>query len=304
MSPLLPVLLLWAPVLQAAQPQAQPPIFATQVESVFIDVFLLGESGRKRRLTADDFILEDEGAPQAFDLVPTDTLPIHAVLVFDVSGSVQGPKLDGLRAAALSFLKRLRSGDEAGLISFSDEITWLAPLTGRLDEVRQALASLRPGGATSVRDALFSALIMPRSALRTLVVLFSDGEDSMSWLGRAQIEAEVRKSNALIHVVAARSEDFKPAARTPSSSLVDSADIRDLRALAELTGGSLIAVTSPNRIEAAFHQIIDEMRDRYVLRYDPTDEPRPGWHRLDVRLKSGKGKMRGRAGYWVEAAPH
>lgn len=296
----LALLLLAAPLAEVPPQQAQPPIFATEVESVFIDVFLPGDSGRKRRLTANDFILEDDGAPQAFDLVPTETLPIHAVLLFDVSGSVQGPKLDSLRAAAQSFLKRLRKGDEAGLISFSDEITWLAPLSGDLDNVRKALASLRPGGPTSVRDALFSAVIMPRSALRTLVVLFSDGEDTMSWLGRSQIEAEVRKSNALIQVVAARSEDMKPATRDSSPSPVESADLRDLRALAELTGGSLVAVDSPDRIEAAFGQIIEEMKDRYVLRYDPTNEPRPGWHRLDVRLKSGKGKVRGRTGYWVE----
>jgi hypothetical protein len=72
-----------------------------------------------------------------------------------------------------------------------------------------------------------------------------------------------------------------------------------MRSLAEITGGSLVQVASEARLDAAFTDIVDAMKSRYVLRYDP-ENPSPGWHKLEVALRSGKGKVRGRTGYWVE----
>lgn len=279
---------------------AQPLLFAVHVESVLIDAFVTNDGVKVPGLTARDFILRDNGTPQAFDLLPAESLPIRAVLVFDTSSSMQGAKIERLRAAAEAFVDRLRPEDEAALVSFSDEISWRVPLTPDRARLRFGILTLRPRGATSAYDALFSALMMPRSALRTLVILFSDGEDNMSWLGEKQIKGAVERSNALIHAVAARSEDFQ-SGFVSSSSRTESANVKTLRGLAAITGGSLIEVESPDRIGAAFSQIIDQMKDRYVLRYTPESDPTPGWHALDLQLTSRKGRVRGRTGYWVEA---
>ena len=281
-------------------PPAQPPVFATQVQSVLIDAFVTNDGVRVQGLTARDFILKDDGSPQPFDLLPAESLPIRAFLVFDTSSSMLGPKIERLRAAAEAFVDRLRPEDEAALVSFSDEISWRVPLTADRARLRFGILSLQPQGATSAYDALFSALLMPRSALRTLVILFSDGEDNMSWLGEDQIRGSVERSNALIHVVVARSESFQSGFIRPRSAS-ESAHVKTLRGLAAITGGSLIEVDSPDRIGAAFSQIIDQMKDRYVLRYTPESELTPGWHALDLQLASRKGKVRGRTGYWVEA---
>jgi len=277
----------------------QPPIFAVRVESVLIDAFVTNDGDPVPGLTARDFVLKDNGVAQPFDLLPAEALPIRALLVFDTSSSMQGAKLDRLRAAAQSFLERLRPHDEVALVSFSDEITWRTPLTDDRAAVRRGLESLQPRGATSAFDALFSALVVPRSAQRTLVVVFSDGEDMTSWLGAKQIQGAVERSNALIHVVAARSEDFQSGFISTYRSS-DSAHMRTWRTLSTITGGSLIEVKSPDRIAAAFSQIVDQMKNRYVLRYTPEDEPASGWHALDLQLTSRKGRVRGRTGYWVE----
>lgn len=278
---------------------AQPPVFAVQVESVLIDAFVTSDGAKVPGLTARDFILKDNGTRQAFDLLPAESLPIRAILVFDTSSSMQGLKIERLRTAAEAFIDRLRPEDEAALVTFSDEISWRVPLTADRSRLRFGILSLQARGATSAYDALFTALLVPRSGLRTLIVLFSDGEDNMSWLGEKQIKSAIERSNALIHVVAAPSEDFRSGfVRIPSAS--ESANVKTWRGLAAITGGSLIEVASPDRIGAAFSEIIDQMKDRYVLRYTPESEPTPGWHDLDLRLASGKGKVRGRTGYWVE----
>ena len=300
-------------------PSPQPPIFAAHVESVVIDAFVSGRPPDAPRLEVLDFVLKDDGVSQPFDLIPTDELPIRAVLVFDTSGSMKGPKLDRLRAAAGSFLEKLGPQDEVALVSFSEEISWLAPLSGEHAPTRASLLRLRAAGGTSAHDALFAALLIPASSFRTLVVLFSDGEDNSSWLRDKQLRNMVERSNALIHVVAAssaatsgvpvsQSPDFSDALRvgervrsqhTPRLGRPDPIHIRKLRELAETTGGSLVEVNSSARLEAAFTQIIEAMKGRDVLRYDP-ENPKPGWHKLELQLRSGGGKVRGRAGYRVE----
>ena len=284
----------------AAQPAADPqtPVFGARVDSVFIDAFVTRGGTSIRGLTARDFVLKDNGVAQPFDLVPVDSLPIRALLVLDTSSSMSGTKLQRLGAAALSFLTQLRPQDEAGLVSFSDEILWRVPLTTDRAVMTRALSSLEAQGATSIYDALFTALIMPGSASRTLVVLFTDGEDNMSWLSERQVLHLVERSNALIHFVAARSADFESGFVARSSSEADHA--RLLRRFAKITGGSVIEVDSPERIEAAFSQIIERMKNRYVIRYTALGEPSPGWRKLELKLVSMKGDVKGRTGYWVE----
>lgn len=279
-------------------PAPQPAVFAAQVESVVIDAFVSGRQPGAPRFTAKDFVLNDDGVSQPFDLMPTDDSPIRAVLVFDTSSSMKGAKLDSLRAAAWSFLEKLRPQDEVALVSFSEEIAWPAPLSRDHEVTRVALLRLRAAGGTSAHDALFAALLLPGSSIRTVVILFTDGEDNSSWLGEEPLRAFVERSNSVIHVVAARSADFAtgfgPRYRAP-----DSSHIKTMRALAEVTGGSLVEVDSSARLEAAFTQVIEAMKGRYVLRYDP-ENPKPGWHKLELQIRSGNGKVRGRTGYWVE----
>ncbi|MBX7185573.1 MAG: VWA domain-containing protein [Vicinamibacteria bacterium] len=277
----------------------QPTVFATKVESVLIDAFVTGDGGQMPGLTARDFILKDNGTRVEFDLLPAESLPLRAILVFDTSTSMQGLKIERLRAAAEAFVDRLRPEDEAALVSFSDEITWRVPLTTDRARLRFGILSLQARGATSAYDALFTALLVPRSGLRTLIVLFSDGEDNMSWLREKQIKGAVERSNALIHVVAAPPVDPRPGVLRIASD-AEIANLKTLRGLAAITGGSLIEVASTDRIDAAFAEIIDRMKNRYVLRYTPESDLASGWHTLDLQLVTRKGKVRGRTGYWVE----
>jgi hypothetical protein len=41
------------------------------------------------------------------------------------------------------------------------------------------------------------------------------------------------------------------------------------------------------------------MRHRYLLRFEPAAGAKPGWHRLEVRLRNASGEVQARPGYWV-----
>ena len=57
---------------------------------------------------------------------------------------------------------------------------------------------------------------------------------------------------------------------------------------------------SHERLEAAFVQILDEFRQRYLLSYTPTGVSKPGWHKIEVRVKTPRGE-RSRAPWLLRA---
>jgi VWFA-related protein len=291
----------------AAAGAAQAPVFRAGVESVYVDVFVTRGGKPLEGLTAAHFELKDEGKVQRPELLAMESVPLTTLLVFDTSDSVRGERLRALQAAAGAFLDGLRPIDEAGLIAFSEELRWLSRPTTDKDAVRRALARLEAEGATAVWDALSAGMTLLPTAARALVVVFSDGQDNLSWLDAAQVRAQAERSNALVQVVglSAVAEAVDPALGDRALPLgararpvVDPAYVEELRRIAELTGGRFWAADSSARLTAAFRDIVEAMNTRYVLRYDPGPDAKPGHHRIDVRLKGAKGDVRARKGYW------
>jgi Ca-activated chloride channel homolog len=272
-----------------------PPVFRAEVEEVYVDVFVTRSGEPVPGLRASDFDLRDNRVPQQVELLSAESRPILAVLVFDTSSSMDGERLTALRAAGEAFLGGLSPADQASLVSFSEQILWLAKPTPDKGGVGRALASLQARGATSVYDALFTAITLSDQTLRPLIVLFTDGEDNASWLDERQLRAMVERSNAIVHVVGWRPRpDFR--SRRP---ILTSASETVLRDIAEATGGHFWGADSPARLQMAFTAVADAMRHRYVLRYAASGVKREGWHRIEVRLKTARGEAHARRGYWV-----
>lgn len=285
---------------------SQAPVFRAGVESVYVDVFVTRGGKPLEGLTAANFELKDDGRVQRPELLGMESMPLTTLLVFDTSDSVRGEKLEALRAAAGAFLDGLRPIDEVGVITFSEEVRWLARPTADREAVRRALTRLEAKGATAVWDALSAAMTLLPTAARSLVVVFSDGADNLSWLDAARVRAQAERSNALVQVVgftpdtADRPVGFGMpgpfTASVPGGG--HPAYVEDLRRIAEVTGGRFWAADSSARLGEAFRAIVEAMNARYILRFDPGPDARPGAHRIEVRLKGVKGDVRARQGYW------
>jgi hypothetical protein len=74
-------------------------------------------------------------------------------------------------------------------------------------------------------------------------------------------------------------------------------NFRELRDMAERTGGRFETITPNVDFTARLAERLDELRHRYVLRYVPTDI-RAGWHKLEVEVRGGRYEIRHRRGYW------
>ncbi len=281
-----------------AQAPPRPLEFRSQVAAVYVDAFVTRGGRPLADLVASQFELRDNGVPQQLELLSAASRPLSALMVFDTSSSMAGDRLEALRAAGEALLDGLRPADQAGLVAFNEDVVWLAESTSDKAAVRRALSRLRAEGATSVFDALYAGILLSPGELRPLVVLFTDGEDNMSWLGASDLKLVAERSNALVHVVAWRPPP-PPAPRGVLQRQTESAQERVLREIAESAGGRFWSADSPERLRRAFGAIAEAMGHRYVLRYEPTGVERQGWHRIEARLRGVRGEVHVRRGYWV-----
>ena len=266
-----------------------PLVFHTEVGVVRVEVLVTRGGSPVRGLAAADFELRDAGVLQDLEPILEEQTPVDAVLVLDASGSVLGPKLASLRAAAGAFLDGLRSGEQAALLAFNHEVRLLQPLTTDLAAVRGALDRVSPRGNTALVDAVYSALrLREPGERRTAIVVFSDGTDNLSWLSASDVVAAAGRSNATVYGVTVRG---KRDAREPFPDDV-----------ARATGGRVFEASTERDLRARFLDVLEDIRARYVLRYVPRAADAPGWHAVEVRLRKGKGDVLARPGYWRAAA--
>jgi Ca-activated chloride channel family protein len=286
----------------AAQAPPEPPTFAAGVEAVYVDVFVTDGAKAVTGLGERDFELRDDGRPQKLELVAVESLPLRSFLVLDTSGSVDGPKLAQLQAAGLALLRGLRGGDEAALVTFGHEIAVSVPPTQELVRVERGLRGILPGGSTALWDALYAGTLLASGTGRSLLVVFTDGEDNLSWLDAGEVRRVLEESNVLVQAVGIVPPP-PPAqpGRTPPPP-VESRYVRALRQMAEVTGGRFWPAASRDRLADAFSAILEEMKLRYILRFEPPQPNREGLHELDVRLVRGRGKIHCRRAYFVGPA--
>ncbi len=263
----------------------EAPIFSTDVAVVRAEVLVTRGGRPVRDLRVDDFELRDDGMVQQLEPAFEEAAALDLVLVLDTSESVVGPKLDALRGAAEAFLDRMSDGDRAALISFDEEVVLRAALTGDLRKVRGALGLRRRHGATALHDAVYAALrLRGPGGPRLAVLVFSDGADNLSWLSADQLVAAARRSEAIVYAVTVR----ESGGRAPAA----------LRRVAAATGGRQWTIRRVEDLRARFLDAFEDIRSRYVLRYELPVGAKPGWHAISVRLKGKQGDVLARPGYW------
>ena len=277
--------------------------FTSGIELVSVDALVMNGRLPVSGLTAEDFDLRDNGVAQSIQRIAVEGLPLRVAMSFDISTSVEGERLEHLRAAARSIIQRLRPQDRASLSAFSHKLDRLVPLTGDRKQLLDAVGRLEAGGGTSLRDAAFAAVALrDESVGRTLVVLFSDGVDTTSFLSEPDVLRAAERSDVIIYPVGVRTTvRLGPRFDSRLATLVAQQEERNMRFLKDLaaaTGGRLVIAEGDKDIGAAFARALDEFNSRYVLVYTPTGVTGQGWHRIDLKLKHKKGTVTARRGYF------
>ena len=274
-----------AAALVGSLPTAGQVRFSTRVESVRVDVLATAGSVPVADLKDVDFEVRDNGIVQKVTLVGNEKALVNVMLALDTSGSLSEERLQRLRAACEALIGKLQPGESAGLITFSHVVTQLHTMTTELRRVTAALAQVEPAGGTSLADAVSLGLSLgEQSTGRALLVVFSDGVDTTSWQTENVVFASARRAETVLYGVAVTPDGGSP---------------RFLREVAEATGGKVMEVQSNDRLEEAFVKILDEFRQRYLLSYTPTGVTKPGWHKIEVRVKRRGVTAKARPGYFA-----
>jgi VWFA-related protein len=199
---------------------------------------LVTDGGRPvRGLAPADFVVLDNGTPQTVDLASFETLPVNVILAFDQSNSVTGERLAQLRDAARAVLGALQPRDQAALVTFSHRVELRQVLTHESRLVVDAVSAAKPSGDTSLFDGVYAGLLVGvNDTARNLVLVFSDGVDTSSWLGADQIIETAKRSDAVVYALSpkgAGSVPFSPRADGPDGRLHHRGGVasRALRAL-------------------------------------------------------------------------
>jgi Ca-activated chloride channel homolog len=267
----------------AGRPASQPPTFSSRVEAVRVDVLVTEKGHPVRGLRAADFEVTDNGVPQRVDLIAFERLPLNLILAVDVSSSVAGERLEDLRNAGSLVLQGLRPGDQAALVAFSHRVGLRAPLTPDVGRVQAAVSKLVGLGDTALVDGAYAALMLAESdPARALVIVFSDGVDTSSWLTPPAVLDTARASASVVYGIAAGQ------VRIPF-----------LRDLCRQTGGTLYEVESTAKLGEVFVGVLEEFRQRYLISYSPTGVEHEGWHALEVRVRGRSAAVKARPGYLV-----
>jgi hypothetical protein len=175
--------------------------------------------------------------------------PLNVVLALDMSDSVAGERLERLLTAGNAVLGGLQRNDQAALVTFSEALHLGAKLSGDVAPVRAALQRARGKGDTSLIDGVYAGIQIGESdAGRALLIVFSDGLDTASWLPAEKVLDAAKRSDVVAYGVAVRSP-AKP---------------EFLRELTSFTGGRLFEVEKMDKLDDIFLGILQEFRQRYL----------------------------------------
>jgi VWFA-related protein len=285
---------------------ASGQVFRVNVDGVSVDVLVTRGGKPLKGLQASDFTLLDNGVAQRIESVMFEDVPITLMLVLDTSASVKGELLMRLKGAARAAADALRADDRIGLLAFTHH-AWLALAPPAIPAaLPPVLDTIEAGGNTSVYDATFAVMALRlRTPGRMLMLVFTDGDDTTSWLDPRDVLAVARRSDMVAYGVVLERPlaNLHPADVRVATSIELLFDEEPylygriyLKRLVEESGGSLF-VADASGLSEAFVRVVDEFRSRYVLTYTPREVDAKGWHKLAVRVKARGATVQARTGY-------
>ena len=316
--------------------------FRVTVEEVLVDVVVTERNRPVAGLTAADFGLLDGGVRRDIRLVPLESLPVSVLFVMDMSQSVTRERRQLLAAAARQFSGQLSDSDRCAVLVFSSQPGLTHDFAGCSELPANPFPEEGVIGGTALWDSLIlSTALVEDEPGRKVVIIFTDGDDTMSWTPEGFVEPALQGSEALLYTVIPpdargttrrryryRNNDFVPPSvarrrrigirrmnggvapdelalllegprRTirPRAGMRAPSELQLLRHVTELSGGRMVQSRDEERLLAAYGEILEEMRARYVLAFVPDPGEPAGWRSLEVTVNRNGASVRARAGY-------
>jgi VWFA-related protein len=275
------------------KPVVQQPVQADEPTRIQVDVtrvnLLYTVTDRKGRfvtnLTKDDFEVVESKKPQSImEFNAESDLPLRLGVLIDTSNSIR-ERFKFEQDAAIEFLNNTihANQDRAMLVSFDTKAELVSDLVSDTEKLATAIRSLRPGGGTSLYDAIFFACRdklsqdQPKHKFRRAIVIVSDGDDNQSQYTRDQALEMAQKADVVLYAI------------STNISKIESDGDKVLRYFAAETGGKAFFPFKVEDLEQSFENIANELRHQYNIAYRPEPLKTDGlFHPVELRVKSRK----------------
>ena len=276
-------LLVAALVLAVSPP---PQVFRSNVDMVAVYPLVTGPEGRYMTgLLRHDFEVLDNGKPADITIFSRDRQPITALLLLDMSASMEDRWMR-VRDAAGRFVDALEQGDRVRIGTFGSEIALSPHLTGDKSILNRILREeLWPGGSTPLWNAMNAGMQSlaetpaDKPAARAIdsrrpIVIVTDGIDTSSAV-QAPVAARAVKEQFMIYGIGLEGKGL-------STRLVD---------LIAQTGGGHFDLKRSDDLGAAFMRLAEELHHQYLIGFTPLALDGQT-HSLEVRVKREGFKVR------------
>lgn len=284
-----------APVDSSAASYSKP--FRVNVDLVLVPVTVTDPQGRiVIGLGKEHFQVLEDKESQVIRHFSCEDAPVSLGVIFDASGSMVS-KIERAREAVAEFFKTANPHDEIFVITFSEKPEEIADFSDALDSIQSKMIYAVPKGRTALLDAIYLGISRMRQAqyARKALLILSDGGDNHSRYTENDIKSVVREADTLIYAIGIYDHYF-PTVEEQLGPLL-------LSELAEATGGRAFVVENPNDLANIAIKIGLELRNQYVLGYQPRSPKYDGkWRRLKVKVSPPKGlphlQVRAKQGYY------
>jgi Ca-activated chloride channel family protein len=271
--------------------QPEQPVFKATTRTVPIYATVVDSSGRLvPGLEQADFSVLDNGKPADVALFSNEPQPFTSVVMLDTSASMTA-NLKLLNRAAEQFLLRLLPVDKAQVGAFNDKIQLSGTFTNDRDELIGALNDLYFGNPTRLNDAIGTSLDALKGIDgRRVVLVFTDGEDTSSRTSFKTVLERARDEEVMVYAIGLESEYFN------GMRVVRSRPARDLRRIADETGGGYFELQKTDELAPTFTRVAQELRSQYLIGFAPVALDNRV-HKLEVKVSKTGMTVRARKSY-------
>jgi VWFA-related protein len=280
---------------------------------VSLNVSVTNRSGAAlANLSKDEFEVYENGERQKIEFFAPSSAPFNLVLVLDLSGSIQD-KLNVVKSAASKFLDVIGPNDKIAVLTFTDQVRVISPLSANRDLVRKRVRAIdQASGGTAFYEAMWFALadtLRGTHGQRNAIVVMTDGVDSSldrfdplpTRVSFDQLARGLEESDAMVFPIYLDTE-FDEVFRGGRSSSESYAIARlQLERLAELTGGQAFRAERADDLSGVYKQVAAAIRTIYSVGYYPIRNDRDGsYHRVRVAVNRPDAAVRTRRGYYAK----
>jgi VWFA-related protein len=307
------------PQQQKQQPQKKEDEITIKLGSKLVNVLFSVQDKQNHYLNdlkQEDVQILENGQPQdIFTFKRELDLPLTMAILVDVSGSEQYT-LPQLKDSGGRFVDSVvRTGkDTVAVIKFEGEATVMQELTSNPKRIRKALEDIafiaappvsvyggatppingqsRQGG-TSLYDSVIatSADMLAKEPGRKTIILLTDGVDTTSRMKQDEAINEALRSEVVIYSIGIGD---------PGQGGVNEGA---LKKISEATGGRAVFPKDARDLDKAFAQLEQDLRQQYLLAYEPKNEASDGgFRKLEIRVVNRNAKdlkIRHRRGYYA-----